>query len=135
MVPPRNVLVFPSRGLECFELSLYVVGYCEWGPVGGSQQAWLKTRLAGLEIVDLHPLLLENQIECYLSTVFKLGVLPRLIVPLEKMVLDITATLKERGLQLGKQVTLGPSSVPGDVPHNPAIEDDQLKAYAKLSIS
>lgn len=134
-IPPRDMFVLPTRRLECFTLSLFIVGYCEWGSVIGSQQAWLKTRLAGLEIVDLEPTLLEDQIECYVSTVLKLGVLPRLIVPLEKLVLDITATLKEQGLELGKQVSLGPSSVPGDVPHNPAIEDDQLKAFAKLTIS
>lgn len=134
-VPPRDVLVFPTRRLECFGLGLFIVGFFEWGPVAGSQQAFLKTRLAGVEIVDLQPVLLENQIECYLSTVLRLGVLPRLMLPLEKMVLDITATLAEQGLALGKQVTLGPSSVPGDVPHNPAVEGDQLKAYAKLTIS
>jgi hypothetical protein len=134
-VPPKSVSVFPTRRLECFELSLFIVGYCEWGTVGGSQQAWLKTRLAGLEVVDLQPVVLENQIECYLTTVLKLGVLPRLIVPLEKMMLDITATVKEQGLVLGKHVTLGPSAVPGDVSHNPAIEEDQLKAFAKLTIA
>ncbi len=134
-VPPRDIVVFPTRRLECFGLGLFIEGFFEWGPVTGSQQAWLKTRLAGVEIVDLQPVLLENQIECYLSTVLKLGVLPRLMVPLEKMVLDITATLAERGLALGKQVTLGPSSVPGDVPHNPAVEGDQLKAFAKLTIT
>lgn len=134
-IPPRDVFVLPTRRLECFKLSLFIVGFCEWGSVIGSQQAWLKTRLAGLEIVDLEPTLLEDQIECYISTVLKLGVLPRLIVPLEKLVLDITATVKEQGLELGKQVDLGPSSVPADVPHNPAIEDDQLKAFATLTIS
>ena len=134
-IPPRDVFVLPTRRLECFKLSLFIVGYCQWGSVIGSQQAWLKTRLAGLEIVDLEPTVLEDQIECYVSTVLKLGVLPRLMVPMEKLVLDITATVKEQGLELGKQVSLGPSSVPGDVPHNPAIEDDQLKAFAKLTIS
>lgn len=133
-VPPRDVVVFPTRRLECFGLGLFIVGFFEWGPVAGSQLAWLKTRLAGVEIVDLQPVLLENQIECYLSTVLRLGVLPRLMVPLEKMVLDVTATLAEQGLALGKQVTLGPSSVPGDVPHNPDVEGDQLKAFAKLTI-
>lgn len=134
-IPPREVFVLPTRELGCFDLALYIVGHFEWGGVPGSQQQWLKVRLDGLELVDIQPRPLEDQIECYVKTVLKLGILPRVMVPMEKLVLDITATLAQRGLQLGKQVTLSPSAVPADVAHNPAVEDDQLKAFIKLSIA
>ena len=133
--PPRDVFTLPTRELRCFCLELYGVGHFEWGDVAGSQDKWLKTKLDSLEIVDLEPLAMENALECYLATVLKLGILPRLNVPLEKLVLDVTKLLKKQGLQLGKQVTLEPSAVPGDVPNNPAVEDDLLKAFLKLSVT
>jgi hypothetical protein len=51
------------------------------------------------------------------------------------MVFDITKQAAKWGLTLGKQVTLQPSAVPADVPNNPAVEDDQLKAFVKLVVS
>ena len=133
--PSQDVTVLPTRKLGCFCLELHAVGHFEWGGVSGSQQQWLKPKLDALEITDLTPVPMENAIECYLATVLKLGILPRLIVPTEKMVLDITALLEKQGLELGKQVTLAPASVPADVPHNPAIEEDQLKAFINLSVT
>lgn len=131
---PRTVAL-PTRELVCFCLELYAVGYFEWGTVPGSTQIWLKPRLDGLEIVDIEPKNMETAIECYLSTVLRLGILPRLMLPLEKMVLDITAELREMGLNIGQQVNLEPSAVPADVPNNPAVEEDQLKAFIKLTIT
>ncbi|HSV85052.1 MAG TPA: hypothetical protein VLH85_00660 [Levilinea sp.] len=131
---PRTVAL-PTRELACFCLELYAVGYFQWGKVPGSNQTWLKPRLEGLEIVDLEPKNMENALECYLSTVLRLGILPRLMLPLEKMVLDITSELREMGLNVGQQVNLEPSAVPADVPNNPAVEEDQLKAFVKLTIT
>ncbi len=131
---PRTVAL-PTRELVCFCLELYAVGFFQWGSVPGSTQIWLKPRLEGLEIVDLQPRNMETAIECYLSTVLRLGILPRLMLPLEKMVLDITSELREMGLNVGKQVNLQPCAVPADVPNNPAVEEDQLKAFVKLTIT
>ena len=65
----------------------------------------------------------------------RLGILPRLIVPMEKMILDVTALLQEQGMAIGQQVTLQPSAVPGDVPNNPAVEQDQLKVFVTLTVT
>jgi hypothetical protein len=135
LVPKRDTIVLPARELICFCLEMFAVAHFEWGDVSGSQQPWLKARLDGLEIVDIQPTPMENAIECYVSTVLRLGILPRLMVPLEKMILDIAAQTKKWGLELGKDVTLEPATVPGDVPNNPAVEEDQLKAFANLVIS
>jgi hypothetical protein len=141
MVPPadfgrkRDVIVLPTRKLLCFCLELFAVGHFEWGPVTGSQQQWLKPRLDGIEIVDLQPTPMENAIECYATTMLRLGILPRLMVPMEKMIVDITAMLETQGLQIGQQITLQPAAVPADVPNNPAIEENQLKAFIKLTVT
>ncbi|MDH3252892.1 MAG: hypothetical protein OEM41_08875, partial [Ignavibacteria bacterium] len=134
-VPAEEVLVLPTRELLCVCLELFAVGHLEWGSVVGSQQQWLKPRIDGIEIVDLEPKALENSIECYLVNMLRLGILPRLMVPMEKMILDITAMLREQGMAIGQQVTLQPSAVPGDVPNNPAIEQDQLKVFIKLTVT
>ncbi len=131
---PRTIPL-PTRQLICFCLELYAVGHFEWGMVPGSQQIWLKTRLDGLEIVDIEPNDMESAIECYLTTVLKLGILPRLIIPLEKMVLDLTEEFRKMGLTLGRTVRLEPSAVPGDVPNNPAVEEDLIKAFFKLTVT
>lgn len=132
---PREPVVLRSREMICVCLEVFAVGHFEWGPVPGSQQTWLKPKLDGLEIVDLKQEKLEAAIECYIATVLRLGILPRVIVPAEKMVFDITKQAAKWGLTLGKQVTLEPSAVPADVPNNPAVEDDQLKVFVKLVVT
>lgn len=130
-----TVSVLPTREIVCFCLEIFAVGHFEWGEVTGSSQPWLKTRLDGLEIVDLSPSPVEEAVECYISTVVQLGVLPRLIVPVEKMVLDVTSEMERLGIDLGKQVDLEPAEVPAEVPNNPAVEEDQLKAFVDLEIT
>ncbi len=136
-VPPRDgpVIVLPTRELMCFCLEVYAVAHVEWGTVAGSKQQWLKPRVDGIEIVDLQPTPMENAIECFVMTTLRLGILPQLIVPMEKMILDITAMLQEQGLNVGQQINLQPAAVPGDVPNNPAIEQDQIKAFINLVIT
>jgi hypothetical protein len=130
-----EIIPLPTRELTCFCLELFTVGHFEWGSVPGSEQQWLKPRLDGIEIVDLQPTPMENTIECYLATTLRLGVLPNLMVPMEKLILDITASLAEEGLEIGQQVILQPAAVPGDVPNNPAIEEDQIKVFINLNVT
>jgi hypothetical protein len=80
------------------------------------------------------PSSLEDIVECYLRLVLRLGVLPRLIVPMESLVLDITRMLQDNGAAIGQHVTLVPAAVPADVPANPAVEDDQLKVFFNLKV-
>jgi hypothetical protein len=131
----RRTITLPTRKLACFCIDLFVVGHFEWGTVGGGKQQWFKPRVDGVEIVDVKPTEMENALECYAMTVLRLGILPRLMLPMEKMVLDITKVMQDQGLNIGQQVDLGPSVVPTDVPNNPAIEDDQVKVFIKLSVT
>jgi hypothetical protein len=121
----------------CACLELDAVGHFEWGTIGQDDQQWLKTRLDGLEIVDLQtvpPSALEEALECYLGLVLRLGILPQLITPMESLVLDITEMLLNEGITIGQRITLAPSAVPEDVPNNPAIGSDQLEVFLKLSV-
>lgn len=132
---PRETFVLPTRELLCFCLEVFVSGHFEWGSVAGSKQQWLKPRVDKVEIVDIAPVPMENAIECYVMTMLRLGILPRLMVPMEKLILDITAMLQQQGLTVGQQITLQPAAVPGDVPNNPAVEEDQIKAFINLSVT
>jgi hypothetical protein len=131
----KGTIALPTRELLCFCLELYVVGHFEWGTVIDPIQQWLKPRLDGIEIVDLQPTPMENAIECYAATVMRLGILPRLILPMEVLILDVTKVLMAQGLNIGQQITLSPSEVPADVPNNPAIEDNMVKAFIKLTVT
>lgn len=124
----------PTRSLTCVCLELFAVAHFEWGTIGSHPRQWLKPRLDGIEIVDMQPTPLENMIECYLKTVLRLGILPRLVVPLEAMILDITAMLAQQGLAIGQQVSLQPAPISAQLPHNPAIEQEQLKAFINLIV-
>ncbi|NLS76885.1 MAG: hypothetical protein GXY76_06455 [Chloroflexi bacterium] len=131
---PKETLVLPTRELLCFCLEVYAVAHVEWGPIGDDEEPWLKVRLDGLEIVDLRPQPMEDLIECYVKTVLRLGILPRLATPMSAMILNITEMLQDKGLDLGKKVTLQPTPISADAPHNPAVEQDQLKAFINLVV-
>ena len=121
----------PGTNVICTCLELFGVGHFQGGTIGSDPQQWLKVRLDGLEVVDLQPSNLEDIVECYLRLVLRLGVLPRLIVPMESLVLDITQMLQDNGTAIGQHVTLVPAA---DVPDNPAVEDDQLKVFFNLKV-
>jgi hypothetical protein len=132
---PTDVQPVPSANVICSCLDVFGVGHFEWGAVAGFPGQFLKTRLDNLEIVDLvtnPPSNLEDMLECYLRTVLRLGVLPRLIVPMQSLVLNITKLLQDNDTSIGQHVTLVPAT---DVPDNPAVEDDQLKVFFNLKVT
>jgi hypothetical protein len=124
----------PTRALLCTCLELFAVAHVEWGKIGSDKRQWLKPRLDGIEIVDLQPNTLEDSIECFLKTTLRLGILPRLVVPMETLILDITAMLEKQGATVGQQISLRPTPVSPQLPNNPAIEADQLKAFINLVV-
>jgi hypothetical protein len=133
-VPTADIQPVPSANVLCSCLDLFGVGHFEWGAVGGIPGKFLKTRLDNLEIVDLvtnPPSNLESMLECYLRVVLRLGVLPRLIVPMQSLVLNITKMLQDNDTSIGQHVTLVLAT---DVPNNPAVEDDELKVFFNLKV-
>jgi hypothetical protein len=130
----EDVKPLPPGKLYCFCLSLFLTGHFEWDDVPGSDQPWLKVRLDGLEIVDIGPDPLESMIECYLRNILRYGILPRIMLPMEALVLDITSMSDDLADYLGRQILLQPTPTGGAVPFNPAVEDDQLKLFIELNI-
>jgi hypothetical protein len=130
----RDVQPVPAVNVLCSCLDLFGVGHFERGAVAGVPGQWLKTRLDSLEIVDLAPTNLEDMLECYLRVVLRLGVLPRLIVPMENLVLNITQMLQANDTAIGQHVTVVPAPVSADVPNNPAVDHDQLKVFFNLKV-
>ena len=131
----EDVQPVPSVNVLCSCLDVFGVGHFERGTVAGVPGKFLKTRLDNLEVVDLvtdPPSNLESMLECYLKVVLRLGVLPRLIVPMQSLVLNITQMLQDNDTSIGQHVTLVPAT---DVPDNPAVEDDQLKVFFNLKVT
>ena len=128
---PRTL---PTRALICVCLELFAVAHFEWGPLGPEQKQYLKPRLDGIEIVDLQPTPMEDAIECFLKTTLRLGILPRLVVPIEAMILDITKVLDDNDVTVEEQISLRPTPISAQLPFNPAVEQDQLKAFINLVI-
>ncbi|HET6985459.1 MAG TPA: hypothetical protein VFI00_02550, partial [Kribbella sp.] len=132
--PAAGVQPVPSANVLCSCLDVFGVGHFEQGAVAGVPGQWLKTRLDSLEIVDLVPTNLEDMLECYLRVVLRLGVLPRLIMPMENLVLDITRMLQDNNTAIGQHVTVVPAPVSPAVPNNPAVDHDQLKVFFNLKV-
>ncbi|MDP2659402.1 MAG: hypothetical protein Q8R28_01555 [Dehalococcoidia bacterium] len=120
-LPPTAL---PTEKLECFCIDLFVVAHVEVTGLSGHQI--LLTKVDGLEIVDIEPKGLENSLECYLNLLIRLVVLPRTSFAIEKLVFDI--------LKLGT-VTLKASPTSASIPHNPAIENDELRVFIDLEVS
>jgi hypothetical protein len=122
--PPRpgKVVTFPTRKLQCWCLTVVVVGHFEaTGPVGDKV---VEAKLDGLEIVDIAPEGLESNLECYLKLLMRYVLLPRLRIAMAAFHFGILDGLA--------QITLSPTTT---VPHNPAVEDDMLKLFVDVEVA
>jgi hypothetical protein len=119
-VPP----VFVPGKLECFCLEVYVVGHFEREFILGKES--MLGKVDGVEIVDIKPTGLENSIECYIKTAVTLTLRQKLAIPLATFFVSFPL------FGMGT-VSLSPTSNP-PVPHNPAIEEDQLKAFISMTV-
>jgi len=116
--PPFTI---PSRKLKCFCLELYAIGHMEISNTNG--RFLIKPKLDNLEIVDLRPQEMEDMIECYIASVIRLGLLPRIQIALEKIVLEQLKIVT---------VTLKPAA---GVPTNPSIEKNELQTYIDMEVA
>jgi hypothetical protein len=120
-VPPVHV---PGK-LDCFCLDVFVVGHFERAFIGSVER--LLGKVDGVEIVDIRPNGLESNIECYIKTAVSLVLRQKLAIPLATFFFSFPL------FGMGT-VTLSPTPNP-PVPHNPAVEDDQLKAFITMTVS
>jgi hypothetical protein len=121
--PPLRPL--PFRKLNCFCLKAFATAGVRIKDYAG--KPYVEPFLVGFEIVDITPKALESSIECYVATILRLSVLPGLRVLLENEPLDI---IKDK-----VKLSLLPMPTSAALPNNPAIEDDQLKAFVKVKVN
>ena len=134
--PPSEALVpLPSRPealdpvhvrglMKCFCLDVFVVGHFERAFVAGYDS--LQGRVDGIEIVDIQPDSLEDNIECYVRTGVSLTLRQKLTIPLQKFFVAFPLF----GMAA---VILAPTGNPL-VPNNPAVEEHQLKAFVTMKV-
>ena len=119
VVPTTDV--FPTLNLSCFCLELLATGQGHiTGPVGTQD---INIELDDLEIVDLAPEGLENSLECYI------------LLFANKVILeDVNTAISDTLFSLIDLGGIGSLklSASTSVPNNPAIEEDQLKAFINL---
>lgn len=121
--PPKLVPV-PGR-LNCFCLDIFLVGHTEREFIAGEEK--LVVKVDGIEIVDVKPDKLELNLECYLRTTVHTLLRQKLAIAWQTFFIDFPL------FGLGN-VSLSPTPNP-PVPHNPAIEEDQLKAFVTMTVS
>lgn len=119
-IPPVHV---PGRP-QCFCLDVFVVGHVARELISGQER--LLGKVDGIEIVDIEPNGLEQNLECYLRTAVTLVLRQKLAIPLAKLFVELPL------FGLGT-VTLTPTPNP-PIPNNPAVEQDQLKAFVTMSV-
>jgi hypothetical protein len=106
----------------CACLDMYAVAHVR--RIDNGTVSLVDVVLDRLEIVDITPDGLESLLECYASTALRWGVLPRMRLAFHTLSLTLP-------LQLG-MINVTPTTT---VPHNPAIEDDQLKLFLDVDIA
>jgi hypothetical protein len=120
--PPPPLKPLPLGTVQCFCLDAFATGGVRFKQYNGV--FFVEPFLEGFEIVDIAPAGLESSLECYVKLILKLSLLPGLRIELETMSFDI--------LQSVINIKLLPVLGNPAVPNNPAIEEDQLKAFIQL---
>jgi len=131
-VPPRTpIIALPTRKLNCFCLDAYAIGGMRRTVFNGKE--YLEPFIDGIEIVDLKPAGLENSLECYIGLMLKLGILPGLKILLQSFSLNLTEGATDL-FPTPTNIVISAMPISASVPNNPAIENDQLKAFIKAEV-
>jgi hypothetical protein len=136
--PPRDPasprekgnIPLPAGRLICFCLEAVVTGGIRIATYFG--RPYLEPFLDGFEIVDITPQGLEDGMECYISLMLRLSVLPGLRILLSHAPLNLTQGVPD--LFGPTNVVLTPAAVSAAVPNNPAIEGDLLKVFINAEV-
>jgi hypothetical protein len=123
--PVKGLIPLPNRGLICFCLDAFATGGFRQKTYNG--KIYIEPFLTGFEIVDIKPEGLENSMECYISLILRLAILPKLRIQLETFTMELMKDV------LNVHVSLTPAG--GNVPNNPSIANDQLSAFIKVEVN
>jgi hypothetical protein len=124
--PPDPVVLPPDQQLICVCLDAFLVGGLRFKEY--FQHFFLEPFVDRIEISDIQPPDLESGLECVIDTTLRLGFLPQLRILLDKMSLELTDDVT---------IDVQPKPVPvsPQVPNNPAIEQDEVRAFIDLEVS
>ena len=92
------------------------------------QHFFLEPFVDRIEISDIQPADLESGLECVIDATLRLGFLPKLRILLEKMALDLSEDVS---------ISVQPKPVPvsPQVPNNPALEQNEVRAFIDIEVS
>jgi hypothetical protein len=122
--PAAPPVVLLPQAMTCFSLKVFGFGAAAFvGPPGNEH---VQGQLVGFDTVEIEPQGLEDAIDCYVSLMIKLGILPQISVPTIRFATDLMGLV---------HVAIEPSVASAALPHNPAIEDDQIKVFLKTTIT
>lgn len=127
--PP--LVLLPVQRLNCFCVDAYATGGIRIAQYYG--QPYLEPFLEGFEIVDIKPEGLENSLECYVTLLLRLSVLPGLRILLKHAPLNLTQGAADL-FPTPTNVALSPVPTSPGLPYNPALEENQLKAFIKAEV-
>jgi hypothetical protein len=120
--------VTPRPGkLKCFCFEAFVVGHLEL--LSSNNQNLLVGIVDAVDIVGIGPEAFEDNISCYLKTTFAVLLREKFTIPLDTLFLDFSKYLQN---SLVNVTFVLPPNPP--IANNPAIEDDQLKAFLNLKV-
>lgn len=122
--PQKGPPIFLPGQTNCVCLDVFIVGHVERQFIAGREA--ILAKVDEMDIVDIKPDALEDNIICYLKTSVNVVLREKLTIALQTLMLSFPLF----GLAT---VTLSPTPDP-PVPHNPAIEDDQLKAFVTMTV-
>lgn len=121
-VPDKQIVL--QGKLNCFCLDVVAVGHISEVTAAGVPS--LLTQVDDLEVVGVAPEGLEANIVCYLKTTVNVVLREKLTIAIKTLMLSFSL------FGLGT-VVLSPTPNP-PIANNPAIEDDQLKAFMTMTI-
>lgn len=121
--PPEAPFGLPFDNVTSFVLDCYGVAHME--RIGDSAQGVLYAELDGIELVDVQPAGAEAMIESLARLMIRM-LTPRIAFALSTLVFRLEIPY------VSKPIKLSLSPVSEAVPHNPAVEDDMIKAYIHM---
>lgn len=116
---PRKPIQLRTRPM-CFCLEIFVTGHFTL------QNGFLVGHVDEIDIVDITPEPLEDNINCYVKMCVNVILREKLAIEMKKL------TLSHPLFDIAT-ITLSPSPNP-PIPNNPAVEDDQIKIFIKMTV-
>lgn len=119
--PPKreSFVVSPTRDpIHCFCLDLFLTARLRRD--NGSHAPTIGIELTGLEISDIKPDGLEQSLECLITATLTLGLLPRLHLSVQ----DVILSLGTYG-----NLIIGLTPISAAVPFNPSIANDHMSVF------